>query len=104
MATRIPNTTLSQPISSLSRSSFAIAGPWWPIPWSEASAARNASSRCVRLIEAPHAFVAPSRSYPTILFSGYSMIPTAPARSSFGMSSRTVASAITLSTANHSVP
>src|SRR5207245_4264734 len=31
----------------------------------------------------------PSRSYPTILFSGYSMIPTAPARSSFGMSSRT---------------
>src|SRR5437667_1895169 len=62
MATRIPNTTLSQPISSLSRSSFAIAGPWWPIPWSEASAARNASSRCARLLEAPHAFVAPSRS------------------------------------------
>ena len=29
------------------------------------------------------------------------MIPTAPARSSFGISSRTIASAITLSTANH---
>src|SRR5262249_7577457 len=41
---------------------------------------------------------------PTILLSGYSMIPTAPAWSSFGMRSRTVASAITLSTANQSVP
>ena len=41
---------------------------------------------------------------PTILFSGYSMIPTAPARRSCGIRSRTVASAITLSTAHHSVP
>jgi hypothetical protein len=45
-----------------------------------------------------------ARAHPTILFNGYSMIPTAPARSSFGINSRTVASAITLSTANHSVP
>src|SRR6185503_12613277 len=43
-------------------------------------------------------------SQPTILFRGYSMIPTAPARRSFGIRSRTVASAITLSTAYHSVP
>lgn len=42
-------------------------------------------------------------SYPTILFSGYSMMPTAPCLISCGMSSRTTSSLMTLSTANHSV-
>src|SRR5262249_16945386 len=43
------------------------------------------------------------RCYPQILFSGYSMMPTAPARSRRGIRSRTVASAMTDSTANHSL-
>lgn len=38
------------------------------------------------------------------LLSPYSMMPTAPAFMSFGMSSRTTSSAITLSTENQSLP
>src|SRR5438046_8539463 len=46
----------------------------------------------------------PREHQPTILFSGYSMMPTAPAFRRRGIRSRTVASAMTLSPATQSVP
>src|SRR5215472_15063748 len=55
---------------------------------------RTRSGRQVRVL----------RAQPIILFSGNSTIPTAPASSNFGNSSRTVASAITVSTASHCTP
>src|SRR5437773_1610677 len=46
----------------------------------------------------------PREHQPTILFSGYSMMPTAPAFRRRGIRSRTVASAVTLSSSTQSVP
>src|SRR5438132_2184656 len=54
--------------------------------------------------EARELLAEPREHQPTILFSGYSMMPTAPFFRRRGIRSRTVASAMTLSTATQSVP
>ncbi len=64
----------------------------------------SALSRPARSDRQPKWLTINSRRQPMILFSGYSTIPTAPASSSFGNSSRTVCSAMIVSTASHSLP